>query len=277
MRRSGAGLGTSPGVAQPRARAAPAGSRPAAWLACPAMTPIETAFGASRVLLPVVHPVSRHEALVSVRVAVDAGCKGVFLINQGLSDDEVLALVLEVRGRHPALWVGLNLLGLPPAGALVRALDACEGRIDGIWGDDAGINEGAASQPKAEAFVAARRARGWGGLYFGGVAFKYQREVPAAQLGSAVRAAAPFMDVICTSGPGTGMAAQVDKVKAMREGATPGVALALASGVTDANVADYLPFVDAFLVGTGIEAKFGVLDPAKVAALQSAILAYRPA
>lgn len=241
------------------------------------MNRLNDVFGAARVLLPVVHPLGRREALESVQVAAAAGCKGVFLINQGLTDDEVLALVLEARQRHPTLWVGLNLLGLSPPEALARALDACEGRLDGLWGDDAGVDEGATSQPRAQAFVEARRARGWGGLYFGGVAFKYQREVPASRLGGAVRAAAPFVDVICTSGPGTGMAAQVDKVRAMREAAAPGVLIALASGVTDANVSDYLPFVDAFLVGTGIEAKFGVLDPAKVAALQAIVAAYRPA
>jgi predicted TIM-barrel enzyme len=79
------------------------------------------------------------------------------------------------------------------------------------------------------------------------------------------------MDVVCTSGPGTGKAADVSKVVAMREAVGTAGAIALASGVTAENVSIYLPYVDAFLVGTGIEARFGVLDPAKLAALLAAV------
>lgn len=51
-------------------------------------------------------------------------------------------------------------------------------------------------------------------------------------------------------------------------------AIALASGVTSENVQDYLPYVDAYLVGTGIEKEVGVLDPAKLRALQARIASY---
>ena len=226
------------------------------------MNRISEAFGARHVLLPVVHPVGRSEAFESVRVAHAAGVKGIFLIDQGMTAPEVLQLVLEVRAMHPELWVGVNLLSRRPAEALAAALDACEGRIDGIWSDNA--------ESDAAAFVETRRARGWSGLYFGGTAFKYQRAVAEADLGRTAGAAAEYMDVICTSGPGTGMAADVGKVKAMRAGIGEH-ALALASGVTPENVRDYVPYVDAYLVGTGIEARFGVLDPRKVEALLRAM------
>lgn len=175
---------------------------------------------------------------------------------------------------HPGLWVGLNLLGYAPAQALEVALAGCEGRVDGIWSDNAGIEEDAAEQPRAQAFVEARQRHGWQGLYFGGVAFKYQREVPAEKLPAATRLAASYMDVVCTSGPGTGQQADAKKVTTMRGAVGHGVALALASGVTAENAHDYLPFVNAYLVGTGIERSFGVLDPEKVTALQAAISSY---
>lgn len=235
------------------------------------MNRIEQVFGVPRVLLPVIHPVGRAEALASVEVTVAAGVKGVFLINQGMSDAGVLTLIMEVRARHPALWVGVNLLGGAPEQTLRRGLAACDGRLDGIWSDDAGIDEDAASQPDAQAFLDARRELGWNGLHFGGVAFKYQREVPAAKLGRAASIAAAFMDVVCTSGPGTGQEAQVDKLVAMRAGLDADGALALASGVTAENVDRFLPHVDAYLVGTGIEQRFGVLDPDKVARLHHRI------
>lgn len=237
------------------------------------MNRIGEVFGVSRVLLPVVHPVGREVALASIAVAVAAGVKGIFLINQGMNDRAVLALINEVRELHPRLWVGLNLLGCSPEETLRQGLAACAGRLDGIWSDDGRIDEDAASQPAAQGFVAARRQLGWNGLLFGGVAFKYQREVPAEKLAAAAAKGAEYMDVVCTSGPGTGREAQVEKVRAMRAGLGERGALALASGVTSENVGGFLPYVDAFLVGTGIEEKFGVLDAARVGALQRLIAA----
>ena len=235
------------------------------------MNRVAEIFGVSRVLLPVIHPVGRDEAVASVEVAVAAGVKGVFVINQGMSEQQVLALMRDLHGRHPTLWVGVNLLGFAPAEVLERGLQAGDGRLDGIWSDNARIDEDAAQQPEAAAFVAARRERGWNGLYFGGVAFKYQREVADAKLEWAARLARGYMDVVCTSGPGTGHEARVEKVAAMRAGLGTDGALALASGVTTENVGNFLPYVDAYLVGTGIEAQLGVLDAGRVAALHRKI------
>lgn len=226
------------------------------------MNRIEEVFGTSPVLLPVVHPVGRREALDAVRVARDLGVRGVFLIDQVMQERDILALVREVRAHHPALWIGVNLLSRTPAEALATALNAC-GTIDGIWTDNAGINEGGTSHPEATAFVEVRRAASWNGLYFGGVAFKYQRPVAPVDLGRVASMATPYMDVVCTSGPGTGLAADVEKVHALRTGLGDH-AMALASGVIPQNVRSYLPYVQAFLVGTGIEESLGVFDPAKI-------------
>ena len=79
------------------------------------------------------------------------------------------------------------------------------------------------------------------------------------------------MDVLCTSGPGTGHAADVQKVRDLRVGLGDRHAMALASGITPENVQIYVPYVQAFLVGTGIERQLGVLDPAKIEALLRAM------
>jgi hypothetical protein len=240
------------------------------------MNRIEEVFGTRRVFLPVIHPISPDEAMRSVRVAWNAGVRGLFLIDQGMSAGEVLDLVLDIRRRLPALWVGINLLGVPPAEVLRRGLGACGGRIDGIWTDNAAIDEDAPSQPAAQEFLDARAQHGWTGLYFGGVAFKYQREVPAEKWRRAASTAQAFMDVVSTSGPGTGQPADVAKTMAMRDGMGAAGAIALASGVTDANVSGYLPYVDAYLVGTSIERAFGVVDPDKVTRLQKLIAGDQP-
>lgn len=228
------------------------------------MNRIEEVFGAAPVLLPVVHPIGRREALEAVRVANSFGLKGVFLIDQIMHERNVLALVREIRDLYPGLWVGVNLLRRAPADALMTVLGAC-GVVDGLWSDNAGIDEYGIGYSVAEEFVATRRGN-WGGLYFGGVAFKYQRPVALADLGRAASHARAYMDVVCTSGSGTGIAADVEKVRSLRKGLGEH-ALALASGITAQNVRDYLPYVQTFLVGTGIEASLGVLDPKKIESL----------
>ncbi|MFT3699678.1 MAG: BtpA/SgcQ family protein [Kofleriaceae bacterium] len=235
------------------------------------MNRIKQVFGRSRVLLPVIHPTKgRTGALASVQIARDAGADGVFLIDQGMNDREVLDLLKEVRGLYPGWWVGLNLLSRGPVEALRLAVETCG--VDGIWSDNAGVDERTTDQARADVFV---KARGdWQGLYFGGVAFKYQREVAAADLPRTTKLASHYMDVICTSGPGTGHAADPTKVKTMRSGVSGDVAISLASGVTVDNVQAYLPYVDAYLVGTGIEHEVGVLNPPAVAALAKAIHAF---
>ena len=225
------------------------------------MNRIAEVFGAAPALLPVVHPIGRKEAHAAIHVAHGLGVPGVFLIDQDMHERDVLQLVREVHTLYPTLWIGINLLSRAPADALAMALNAC-GFIDGIWSDNASRD--------AEVFVAARRAASWSGLYFGGVAFKYQREVAAANLCRTATAAVPYMDVLCTSGPGTGHAADIEKVRALRAGLGEH-AMALASGITPENVRSYMPYVQAFLVGTGIEQRLGVFDPAKIEALMRAL------
>jgi hypothetical protein len=191
------------------------------------------------------------------------------LINQGMTTSQVLTFIPEIHRRHESLWIGVNLLGSEPEEVvgLIANLP-----VGGIWSDNAGIDEQSDAQPAGERFRQARHKFGWKGLYFGGVAFKYQREVPDALLPLAARNATPWMDVITSSGPGTGYAASVEKARALRSGAGAHP-LALASGVSPENVAEFLPFVDAYLVASEIEtAKYsGILVPERTKVLADRI------
>ena len=235
------------------------------------MNRIAEVFGTSPVLLPVVHPISRDAALEALHIAHACGVRGVFLIDQGMHERDVLQLIREVRDRWPSLWIGLNLLSRSPTKMLTTTFNRGI-LIDGIWSDNADIDERKVDAPHiaAERFLTVRKAAPWSGLYFGGVAFKYQREVAPEDLGAAASAAAPYVDVLCTSGPGTGHAADVEKVRALRAGLGDH-AMALASGITPENVQSYLPYVQAFLVGTGIEQRLGVFDSVKIEALMRAM------
>ena len=221
-------------------------------------------FGDGHVVLPVIHVVTSAQALRNAGVARAAGANGIFLINHGMGWRELLQIHQQVVAAFPGWWVGVNCLDLKPREVVSHATSD----IGGIWTDNAHINEEQQEQPKAVAVLDGRQSRGWPGLYFGGVAFKYQRHVH--DLAQAARLAARYMDVVTTSGPGTGQAAMVDKIAVMKQalGAFP---LAIASGITPENVADYLPHADCLLVATGISRTFEELDSSRVRALVDAV------
>ncbi len=142
--------------------------------------------------------------------------------------------------------------------------------IDGLWSDNARIDEREECQPYAEDVK--NLLQEWNGLYFGGVAFKYQREVKDLEV--AVEISKSYMDAICTSGKGTGYAADVKKLKRMKS-AVGDFPIAIASGITPDNIEDYLPYVDYYLVATGIGKSFTELDGDKVRILADKIHNYK--
>ncbi len=221
-------------------------------------------FANAHAVLPVIHVESLDQAEHNAGIAYMAGCDGVFLINHGMSVDKLLEIHYVVASNFRNWWVGVNFLGLRPEEVFAKGTR----RMAGIWTDNMGIDERAESQLEAEAAQRAREASGWNGLYFGGVAFKYQREVD--DLESAARIAARYADVVTTSGPGTGEAASRDKIVRLRNalGDTP---LAIASGITPENVGDYLDVADCFLVATGISKSWTELDYDRVCQLVDSV------
>lgn len=219
------------------------------------------------VVLPVVHVESLDQAQRNAQIAREAGANGVFLINHEMPDEELLDIHTAVADKQADWWVGVNCLGLSPA----RVFGAVSAKVAGVWVDQARIEETQEQQPYADHVLAVRDSRVPGCLYFGGVAFKYQR--PVEDLETACRIAARYIDVVTTSGPGTGYAADVEKIRRMKLalGNTP---LAIASGITPENVNTYLPFADCFLVATGISHNFTELDPARVRALVQQVTSF---
>lgn len=224
-------------------------------------------FPGRHTVLPVVHVDSLDQALGNTQIAREAGADGVFLINHGMTDEALLDIHKEVADAHPGWWVGVNCLGLSPE----QVFAAVSPKVGGVWVDDAEIEERREDQPYADRVSAVRGAAALGCLYFGGIAFKYQRHVE--DLEAACRVATRYMDVVTTSGPGTGHAADVEKIRRMKA-ALSGTPLAIASGITPDNVADYLPHADSFLVATGISRSFTELDPALVRSLVGQVRAF---
>ena len=225
--------------------------------------------GRRHVVLPVIHLLDRPALLANAKIAVDAGADGVFVIYGGECDFDELGAVEVLRAKFPRLWVGINRLGRDRGAEFLGISSA----VKGVWTDYGGVTDD--GEKDAEESRAIRLANGWSDIVlFGGVAFKHQR--PVQRLAETALRATRYMEVVCTSGPATAQAADVAKIRAMKEG-MQGWPLAIASGITPANVADYLPFADAFLVASGISKDWHHFDAGKVGDLVRRVHSYQEA
>ncbi|MEI7599306.1 MAG: BtpA/SgcQ family protein [Aestuariivirga sp.] len=223
-------------------------------------------------VLPVIHVTDNEQAVRNVRVLVEEGAPGCFLINHDFGVERFLPIIAHVRAMFPALWMGVNFLAVtgkdafPVLGQLKRDGVA----VDGYWADDARIDERRAADDQVEArdIAAALATSGWSGLYTGGTCFKKQREVAPEHYEYSARLATGFMDAVCTSGVATGKAVDRAKITTFRR-AIGDQALTLASGITPDNAHLYMADVDGFMVATGInrDGDFYNIEPAKLARL----------
>lgn len=222
---------------------------------------IEDVFGRKKVLLPVIHVISEMQAMKNVAKAIWAQADGVFLINHDIRSKMLTDIYQTIRKEYKNLWIGLNFLDLRSKEAVRQIINI---GADGLWIDDAGLYEGMTKDPISREELLGQ----WSGLYFGGVAFKYQREVK--DVATVARLAKDVVDVVTTSGTHTGSSPAIDKIITMKNviGDCP---LAIASGITVENVKNYLPYCDCFLVATGISSSHIELEQYKVKSLADRI------
>ena len=218
------------------------------------------------VVLPVIHVLDTPRTLENVRVLVGEGAAGCFLINHDFGVEPFEPIIRDVRNAFPSLWMAVNFLAVTGRDAfpVLGRLQADGCQVDAYWADDARIDEASDVQTEANEIDRVRQASGWTGLYFGGTAFKKQREVAPEHYEASARKACPHMDVITTSGVATGKEADLTKIEAFRAGIGERP-MALASGITPDNAHAYAD-VDCFMVATGInrEGNFYDIDPARL-------------
>ena len=224
-------------------------------------------FGANHpIILPVIHVLDHQQTASNIDKLIDAGIKGCFLINHDFDVETFLPIIRSIRRSYPDFWIGLNFLAVTGLVAfpILAALEQDDCRIDAYWADDARIDERVTAQAEATAIARTRQDSGWTGLYFGGTAFKKQRPVKPEDYIVSATIASHYMDVVTTSGIATGNAADVSKLAVFRA-ALPDTPIALASGITPENAADYA-MVDCFMVATGINIKYDFynIDPARL-------------
>lgn len=197
-------------------------------------------------VLAVIHSRPK-DALKNAITAMNCGCDGVFFISHGdMTPAELLYLSDSDVFTNPQ---GVNLLGF----SVVDAMNMAGSRASMLWSDYT------PSGLERETLEAEKHDMSFRGLFFGGVAFKYQPQ--PSDLRKAAEDVRGFVDVLTTSGVGTGYAPEVEKLAVLAEGF--GNKIAVASGVTPENVAPMLPYLSHILVSTGISKDFYTIDPEK--------------
>lgn len=221
----------------------------------------------SSFFLPVVHVLNLEQTMQQLKIAFNNSADGVFLIGHGIRYDELFDIYYQVRDAYPHNWIGLNCLDLEPMEIFLRI----PWGVNGVWVDNAYIDESLDVNKQKYPLQVKNLINKikWEGLYFGGVAFKYQKKVN--DIIKTTKIACQYMDVVTTSGPGTGMAAEPEKIRIMNTIVKKyNKKLGIASGITPNNIEDYKS-VNYFLVATGISKNFHTFNPLLVKKLSDKI------
>ncbi len=231
------------------------------------MSKFNNVFNQKKVLLTVNHVYNYELGRKNTEISIENGVDGIFLINHGIRSDLLIQIYEKFRKEFNQVWFGVNLLDKRTKDIFA----AIPENMQGIWADNAYIDEYSTEQPEAEEIKESILNNNFKGLYFGGVAFKYQRKVE--NYAKAAIIAMNYVDVVTTSGLGTAKAPDVAKIETMKN-AIGNFPLAIASGITPENVSNFLPYTDCFLVASGISFDFENLDPEKVKKLAGIIHSY---
>eukprot|EP01084_Bolivina_argentea_P155787 271478_1 len=213
---------------------------------------------------------------------------GCFVINHGFRPNLLVPIICKIKEKYGGkLWLGANFLGCIGDEFDFMKKNNLLNVLDGLWIDDGGIYYGKDKNIMDKGGVIRLKKYKkykWNGLYFGGIDFKYKKQINKNEYDnvsmyiekcknlSQFVSLGGYMDCICTTGKGTGKAADLDKMKAFKDGCCKnGSKLSIASGVTPENVKSYLPFVDAILVATGISQDFYNFSDLKMKQMRSVI------
>lgn len=210
---------------------------------------------------PVLHIENDTQALKNAEIVANSnfdGTKGLFLIHHRKTYKHLQKTLFLIKDEFPTLFIGINALIF----ILIKFFDVFND-VDAIWCDDSGIPDNYSIYQNAHLLNKAE--------FFGGVAFKYQSIV--SNLEEAVTIANNIMDVVTTSGDGTGRHADVNKIKTMKSFCLK--RLGIASGITNENINTYLPDVDDFLVSTGINDDFYKFNSEKLNLMANTIFNYQ--
>lgn len=211
---------------------------------------------------PVIHLRDDAQGADEAAKALDAGADGVFFIHHAGDDTMAVRVARRTKKQYSEWYVGINLLAAGPIVAFEQAIDA---GLNAVWADSVGVtSEGLNGQ--ARELLSLHVVHPFIDI-FAGVAFKYQPK--DSNPNGTVYQLSDLGWIPCTSGKATGSAAEASKVEAL--GNASSIGLALASGVTLDNVAEYLPHVSHFFVASSISQDDYTLDFERMSAMASRI------
>lgn len=189
-------------------------------------------------LIPVIHMINENQVLTNVEICLSCGIEKVFIINHQTTSEELIKCVKRIKDTYPTLWVGINMLDKYVEDAILYEFE-----FDGLWCDQS---------IKLEDY----KYRKFKGMLFTGLAFKYQPQPKDIEL--ACKESILTSDVSTTSGPGTGKAADINKILELRShlGEHP---MAIASGVSIDNIENYKGVVDYLLVASSITSRSEII------------------
>lgn len=230
---------------------------------------IEAAFHKrDRILLPVLSCHSLEQFQKNITLLVErwklGHIQGAWLTSANVEIPVLESAVRWSKATYPEFWVGINLIGE----TFVKALQFLE-RFppDGLWMDKSYVSED--ELQTVPILIQDQFARlKWNGLYFGGVLFKYQQEK-----GDPVKIclnAIPWMDVLCTSGIATGIPITPEKLNCVANTVAGAIPIAIASGVSEHNVADLFGQAHIYLFRESVVFDDEDLDVEKLDALIAA-------
>jgi predicted TIM-barrel enzyme len=214
-------------------------------------------------VIPVIHYETADQAMSNAERAFDAGCEGVFLIHMDGENELLSPSAIAIKARWPDKLVGINQLGEDPAKAMLANI---ANGLDMTWTDvqltSSPLEPWTYAKMVRDALTPNPRH-----LLFTGVAFKHQSHDPNPELSA--RMAVKFGFVPTTSGPATGVAADVGKIARLREAVGNDAPLAIASGITPDNVHQYAPYLSHILVASGVSESFHEFDYEKLCLLRA--------
>lgn len=232
---------------------------------------------------PVIHCYDGATNNKNIKIAIDNGADGIFLINHGVLSD--YSFELSVRNaciRYKIFTkIGANFLNLSNIEALKKAVDF---GLDMLWVDNGGFDQ--LNKFQDELYEAACEFDESNKIeIFAGVHFKYQAK-PTRSIQDSVTNCLLDTFVPTLSGSATGTPASVDFIRDAFSACqdlnnnmviSDQYKLAIASGISIENVNDYLPYIDHFLVASSIldEKDERLFDEEKLKTLRETIHNYK--
>lgn len=216
-----------------------------------------------------------------VKIAFENGADGVFLtpaiiVSKNKEENQVIKCYRAVRDVFSDEFIGINFMEY--ADTVVDFMEYIATNpnqvLPHIW-VDFGIGRRAKSDnvrtinrflrgPLTTDYYGGRqrgqRGIDWKGLMFGGFYFKGNNDcisfsnISDEVLEQQARESSEIMDVLVTSGKGTGISIDTDILKRLYELCSKlNLQLGLASGISVDNIDDCVKYADYFIVGTGVE------------------------